>query len=323
MRSARIESVRVYESRTRPGCRSTEVVLCEMRAPVIGDKLSSRHGQKGTIGRVLCAEDMPFDAATGMAPDLIINPHAYTSRMTIAQVMESAMGVFATEQTAGGGLRQQRGGEEDDVDEVDEEDEEAVRRLARDGTTFSAKRGWTPDGKFCGKINRKVRVINGTTGEMLDQPVEMGLVYYMRLGHMASDKVHARSTGRRDANRQPTEGMKNYGGLRFGEMERDATIAHGAALFARDRLLDCSDSTVLPICGECGSIAQMAAPRPNDLMGPVRVVQCTLNSKPFCRVCRSGNNVNNVAMPYAMKVLAEELSACHFLVEFETKPIIG
>jgi len=215
------------------GTSMVKVKIRQTRTPIVGDKFSSRMGQKGVIGTTLPHEDMPF-ASDGLVPDIIVNPHAIPSRMTIGQLAECMLSILCT-------LTGERG----------------------DGTMFRGtslefiasqleKHGYDRYGR--------VKLHNGFTGEAYDSLVFVGPTYYQRLKHMAADKDHARSRGPvLMLSRQPTEGRARDGGLRFGEMERDCLLSHGTAEFLRDRLLDNSDPSIITLCGTCGLLAQPAA----------------------------------------------------------------
>jgi DNA-directed RNA polymerase beta subunit len=151
---------------------------------------------------------------------------------------------------------------------------------------------------------------NGMTGEMLEDPVFIGITYYQRLTHLVSNKMHARCAGPRQIlTRQPVEGRSRQGGFRMGEMERDALLAHGATSVIMDRFLNCSDRFELPICKTCGNMAEPAAPSDQ--------AQFTMTHKtPYCRLCNSNDNIAICVQPYAMKVLAQELQACHINLKY-------
>jgi len=218
-----------YIERNGDGYNFCKVRLRTIRKPIIGDKFSSRHGQKGTIGNIIPEEDMPY-TASGVRPDIIINPHAIPSRMTIAQLKETVLGKTLIE-----------------------------LGLFGDGTSF---------GKFdvkdiCKELqkvgyesNGNELMYNGLTGEQIETSVFIGPVFYQRLKHMVSDKQHSRSIGPMvNLTRQPAEGRSKDGGLRFGEMERDCMCSHGASRFTKGRIYDASDAFRVHTCKKCGLIA--------------------------------------------------------------------
>ena len=195
------------------------------RTPEIGDKFSSRHGQKGTVGMVYRSEDMPF-TSSGIIPDIIINPHAIPSRMTIAQLIECILGKVCCETgNIGNGTA---------FDNI------SVKNLSEMLTKVGHE-----------KMGNEI-LYNGFTGEQMHTQIFMGPTYYQRLKHMSSDKIHSRSSGPIvTMTRQPAEGRSSHGGLRFGEMERDCMIAHGTSNFLRERMMDVSDKYSVFICIEC------------------------------------------------------------------------
>ena len=210
----RVDGVHPYA--TRDGLKGFKIRIVEERYPVLGDKLGSRHSQKGTCGLILEEEDMPF-TSKGVRPDLIFNPHALPTRMTIGQWIESASGKLATHYGA-----------------------------VVDGTPFTTKNrvqvmhtllraeGFEPYGSEI--------LYNGMTGEMMEAEIFMGPTYYQRMKHMVEDKINSRSTGpKKLLTRQPVEGRGDGGGLRIGEMERDVLVAHGISKFAHESLMDRSD----------------------------------------------------------------------------------
>lgn len=220
---------RNYQQRNGDGYNLCKVRVRTLRKPVIGDKFSSRHGQKGTIGNLIPEEDMPF-MANGVRPDLIINPHAIPSRMTIAQLKETLLGKVLLELGMFG-----------------------------DGTSFG---GLSID-TICDELRNigyhsqgNEMLYNGLTGEQLETDVFIGPVFYQRLKHMVADKQHSRSIGPMvNLTRQPAEGRSRDGGLRYGEMERDCMCSHGASRFNKGRLYDASDSFRVHVCRRCGMIA--------------------------------------------------------------------
>ena len=247
------------------GVSMTKTRVRSLRIPEMGDKFSSRHGQKGTIGITLPQEDMPF-TAEGIVPDIIINPHAIPSRMTVAQLIECVTGKCA-----------------------------ALNGNIRKATTFS---GNNPEVicdelKNCGYDKRGREVMySGLTGKQLDAEIFIGPTYYQRLKHMVHDKVHSRARGPVQLlTRQPVEGRSKEGGLRFGEIERDCIISHGAAGFLKERLMDVSDSYTTCVCKTCGFMAVKDKQR--DIM--------------ICKGCKTSNGVEEIKLPYACKLLFQEL----------------
>jgi DNA-directed RNA polymerase II subunit RPB2 len=219
----------VWQDKNSDGYPFIKVRVVSERIPQIGDKFSSRHGQKGTVGMLLNEEDMPF-TASGLKPDLIMNPHAVPSRMTIAQLMENIFGKICVRKgTLGDGTPYTHL-------KVDE--------LRRQMTEL----GMHPYGNEI--------LYNGQTGEMMEAEIFMGPTFYQRLKHMVIDKKHSRARGPIvSLTRQPCEGRSRDGGLRVGEMERDCLLSHGASAFTKERLMDVSDPFPTGICKSCGTLA--------------------------------------------------------------------
>jgi len=267
---------RVMMTNTRDGVNSQRVRLCSVRIPIVGDKFSSRHGQKGTVGVLLAQEDMPFSVSTGITPDIIINPCAIPSRMTIAHLIEcvaSKTGVLLGKFVNGAPFRKIN---------VDQDICEILRA-----------RGFQRHGNE--------RMINGMSGEMLEASIFIGPTYYQRLKHMTTDKVHSRSTGPHTVvTRQPSEGRSHNGGLRLGEMERDCLVSHGASRTLVERYLFASDAYRTPMCLKCGVLAQPAS---NLEFGAT-----IAGRKAHCTLC-GGSEVDDVIMPYPYKLLQQELGA--------------
>ncbi len=220
---------RNYIDRNGDGYKFCKVRIRATRQPVIGDKLSSRHGQKGTIGNIIPEQDMPF-TEEGLRPDIIINPHAIPSRMTIAQLKETVLGKLLLN-----------------------------LGLYGDGSSFGNMSLKSISNRFkdIGYESKGNEILyNGMTGEQIETAVFIGPAFYQRLKHMVNDKQHSRSVGPMvNLTRQPAEGRSRDGGLRVGEMERDVIIAHGASKFVKDRLYDASDKYSVHVCKKCGMIA--------------------------------------------------------------------
>jgi DNA-directed RNA polymerase II subunit RPB2 len=255
-----------YIDRNGDGYTFAKVRLRALRKPVIGDKFSSRHGQKGTVGNIVPEADMPFNR-NGVKPDIIINPHAIPSRMTIGQLKETLLGKVLVE-----------------------------LGLFGDGTSFGDLNVDDISKKLLSlgyEASGNELLYNGLTGEQVECSVFMGPVFYQRLKHMVNDKQHSRSIGPMvNLTRQPAEGRSRDGGLRFGEMERDAMISHGAARFTRGRMYDASDKYSVYVCKKCGLVASY-----NDKL-----------HIHLCRTCDNRTDFSYVEIPYACKLLFQELT---------------
>jgi|TARA_B110000483_G_scaffold78777_1_gene98140 DNA-directed RNA polymerase II subunit RPB2 len=254
-----------FIDRNGDGYSFAKVRVRTVRRPVIGDKFSSRHGQKGTIGNIIPECDMPFTSA-GVKPDIIINPHAIPSRMTIGQLKETLLGKVLVE-----------------------------LGLFGDGTSF----GDLSIDTICKELtkvgyesNGDEVMYNGLSGEQIETSIFIGPVFYQRLKHMVRDKQHSRSIGPMvNLTRQPAEGRSRDGGLRFGEMERDCMVSHGASRFTRGRLYDASDKYQVHVCKRCGMVAAY-----NNKM-----------KIHICNTCDNRVDFNYVEIPYACKLLFQEL----------------
>jgi DNA-directed RNA polymerase II subunit RPB2 len=262
------------------GYKFAKVRIRSERIPQVGDKFASRHGQKGTIGMAYRQEDMPF-TVDGICPDIIVNPHAIPSRMTIGHLVECLLGKVAAHT-----------GEEAMATPfiVDQTVEKISQMLHEVG---------------CQKYGNET-MFNGHTGKMLNTQIFLGPTYYQRLKHMVDDKIHSRARGRTQILvRQPVEGRSREGGLRFGEMERDCMISHGAAQFLREALLDRSDKYTTHVCNQCGLLA-------------------IANLKQFkyeCRGCNNQTNISQIDIPYACKLLFQELMAMSIAPRMFTDPL--
>ena len=256
----------VLVTETAEGNKLVKVRVRDLRIPEIGDKFATRHGQKGVIGMLISQVDMPY-TPKGVVPDIILNPHALPSRMTIGQIMEALAGKYA-----------------------------ALTGKIADATPFIEtpkineikkgilESGFLPDGTEV--------VYDGRTGQKVKNRVLFGVVYYQKLHHMVADKMHARARGPvQILTRQPTEGRAREGGLRFGEMERDCLIGFGTAMLIKDRLLDNSDKVTVYVCDQCGYIGWYDRNK-NKYVCPIHGDKTTLHP---------------VTVSYAFKLLLQEL----------------
>ncbi len=313
--TAFVEEVRVLgsENGTDP-CQAFSIKFRVPRSPVIGDKFSSRHGQKGVCSQKWPAIDMPF-SESGIQPDVIINPHAFPSRMTIGMFVESLAG------KAG-----------------------ALHGLAQDSTPFRFDEENTAGDYFGYQLMKagynyhgNEPMYSGITGKEFAADIYMGVVYYQRLRHMVNDKFQVRTTGPVTAlTGQPIKGRSKGGGIRVGEMERDALLAHGAAFLLQDRLLNCSDYTKAWVCKQCGSFLSTTptvseyGPRRKGT-GVVRCRRCATRAKGYeskSVVWEDGHGIKwtggeettVVAVPGVLKYLDVELAAMGVRMRFNIEP---
>ncbi|KAG9233478.1 DNA-directed rna polymeras-like protein III subunit [Amylocarpus encephaloides] len=260
---------KIMISQTENETMVVKVQTRQTRRPELGDKFSSRHGQKGVVGIIVNQEDMPF-ADSGVTPDIIMNPHGFPSRMTVGKMLELLSGKAGVLNgtleygTAFGGSNV------DDMGDI----------LIKNGFSYSGK-------DF---------VTSGITGESLPAYIFFGPIYYQKLKHMVQDKMHSRSRGPRAIlTRQPTEGRSRDGGLRLGEMERDCLIAYGASQLLLERLMLSSDAHQVDICETCGMMGYQG----------------------WCQTCKSTAGVSRMTMPYAAKLLVQELLSMNVLVRLK------
>jgi DNA-directed RNA polymerase II subunit RPB2 len=262
---------KVFVSISPDGYKMVKIKIRTMKIPEIGDKVVSRCAQKGTIGIVLSQEDMPF-TLSGITPDLIMNPHAIPSRMTMNQLLEC---LGAKSAVMKGKFRYSSA--------FTHHSQNILEELCQELHSCGFQR------------HGHERMMNGFTGEMMDASIFIGPTYYQRLKHLVSGKIHARNHGNvQMLFRQPCEGRSKEGGLRFGEMERDAIISHGASRFLVERLFDMSDPFQIPVCTECGCI-----PHQHDRCDLCYQKNPTMSPK----------GVQMVPLPYACKLLFQELMA--------------
>jgi DNA-directed RNA polymerase II subunit RPB2 len=280
------------------GFNVAKVRLREERIPAIGDKMASRAGQKGTIGLIIPEADMPY-TEDGIRPDLIINPHAIPSRMTIGQILESMLGIACASYGAFG-----------------------------DCTAFQVK---GPNYNIYGPMLTKAGfnntgnhvLYNGMTGEQVQANIYMGPTYYMRLKHMVKDKINFRARGpNQQLTRQPVQGRANDGGLRIGEMERDAICAHGLAYFLNESFLIRGDEYYLAVCNKTGNIAIYNEDK-NLFLSPYADGPIMFNTNPdgsmnIKNLSRFGRSFSLLRIPYSFKLLIQELQVMNIQMRIIT-----
>ena len=280
---------KTYITENEEGRRIAKVRIREDRKPSVGDKFASRAGQKGTIGVLIPEENMPF-TKDGLRPDLIINPHALPSRMTIGQLVESIFGKMA-----------------------------CIKGCGVDSTAFLNK---GPKDKIIGEVLNQFDyhstgnelMYNGMTGEQIESAIFIGPTYYMRLKHMVKDKINYRARGPRTLmTRQTNHGRANDGGLRIGEMERDGVIAHGMSTFLYDSLMNRGDAYKVAICNHTGTLA-IYNKETNHFYSPIvdgPIQYDVLDKSTYVPnlVTKYGKEFSIVEIPYSFKLLMQELTS--------------
>lgn len=285
-----VDNIKVCSNDTGSGkFKCVCITMRVPRNPTVGDKFASRHGQKGILSRLWPVEDMPF-TESGMVPDILFNPHGFPSRMTIGMLIESMAGKSA-----------------------------ALHGLCHDATPFTFSEENSALAYF-GEMLKAAgynffgteRLYSGISGLELEADIFIGVVYYQRLRHMVSDKFQVRTTGARDkVTNQPIGGRNVQGGIRFGEMERDALLAHGTSFLLHDRLFNCSDRSVAHVCVKCGSLLSPLLEKPPPSWSAMR------NRKYNCTLCNRSDTIDTVSVPYVFRYFVAELAAMNIKVKLD------
>jgi hypothetical protein len=292
-----------FISENDAGQRIAKVKIREFRTPKIGDKMGSRCGQKGTVGLIIPERDMPFNK-DGQKPDMIINPHAIPSRMTIGQLIETITGKS--------GLM--RGGFIDSTAFITKNNKFNLfaELLVKDGFHSSGTELF----------------YNGFTGQQISSEIFVGPTYYMRLKHMVKDKINFRSFGKNaKLTKQPVSGRANDGGLRIGEMERDVLISHGTSNFLTESMMERGDKYYMAVCNKSGMIA--AYNEDTDIYysllsdGPMEFTNITKFDCDMIQKTKFGRDFSIVRIPYTFKLLIQELGACNIQIRVITQDNIN
>jgi len=287
-----VEEVRLLGSEgSGAAAERASIKLRYNRNPVPGDKFASRHGQKGVMSRLWPCEDMPF-SESGIIPDILFNPHGFPSRMTIGMLLESMAG------KAG-----------------------AAHGMTQDATPFRFGEHHHASDYFAEQLaaagykhHGTETLYSGVYGTEMHVEIFMGVVYYQRLRHMVSDKHQVRARGPiNPLTRQPIHGRKVHGGIRLGEMERDALLAHGTAFLVQDRLLRCSDECKSLVCARCGSLLSPMMLPPQGVGGKGSTGQ----RRAHCRACGDGQDVDVITLPYVFQYLTNELAAMNIKTKLD------
>ena len=266
-----VDAIHVTTNAT--GYKHVKIRIRSVRIPEVGDKCANLEAQKGTIGATYRQEDMPWSHESDMVPDVILNPHAIPSRMTINMLMEMLCGKACAME---GTFR------------------DATAFCHRDNLVETVGETLKNNGYEAGGDEM---FYNGFTGKPFKMKLFTGVCYYQRLKHLVAEKIHSRNIGNVQAmTRQPTEGRSKDGGLRYGEMERDASISHGTSIYLKERLHDMSDPYQVYICEKCGHMIH--------------------NHEESCQMCKNNSN-RQVAIPYSSKLLFQELTAMGIKVQMK------
>jgi hypothetical protein len=290
---------KTFITESEEGTRLAKVRIREERMPSIGDKFASRAGQKGTVGVLIREQDMPF-TADGIRPDIIINPHAIPSRMTIGQLIETLTGKACTLYGTFGDCTA--------FLNTGPKEKQFGRLLVKEGYHSSGTQ----------------ILYNGMTGEQIQSDIYIGPTYYMRLKHMVKDKINYRARGPRTLlTRQTVQGRANDGGLRVGEMERDGIIAHGISHFLQESMMIRGDEYYMAICNKTGTIAIYNSMRNLFISpmadGPIKFTGNLLNEMNIEKITRFGRSFSIVRVPYSFKLLLQELMTMNVTMRIITE----